>query len=157
MVSEDSMSSPSESDLDREIATAAQAKITVRALRERVSVVETGIVHFLEMTAGTPETLRIMGTRIEELARPFDAYGIIIDLTQVDGGTTSEYRRFIPEHFNGHAERSAGRLKLVAVVFDANPVLRVAVRFLIARASKVRFSVYRTLPLACDGVREAIR
>ena len=98
-----------------------------------------------------------MSARIEELARDFEAYGIIIDLTEVDGGTTGDYRRFIPEYFNEHSAKSNGRLKLVAVVFDANPVLRVAVRFLVARASNVPFSVYRTLALACDGVRAAIR
>src|SRR5690606_9429782 len=99
--------------------------------------VEPGIIHFREITSGTPETLRIMGARIEELATDFDAYGIIIDLTEVDGGTTGDYRRFIPEYFNEHSVRSKNRLKIVAVVFDANPVLRVAVRFLVARASNV--------------------
>ena len=157
MVSDDQMTSPTEPELDREIALATGAKTTVRALRQRVSALEEGIVHFREISSGTPDTLRAMGARIEELAQPFDAYGIIIDLTEVEGSTTPEYRRFIPEYFNELHGRSGGRLKLVAVVFDANPVLRGVVRFLVSRASNVPFNVYRTRAQASDGIRAAIR
>src|SRR5262245_27372725 len=100
-------------ELDREVLSALGTRFPVRELRERVTVIEERIIVLREIDKGTPETMGIMGEAIEDLASGLGAYGIVIDLSEASGNTTPEYRRYIPEYFNGLKARSKGRLKLI--------------------------------------------
>jgi hypothetical protein len=143
-------------DLDRVLESAGGERFTVRQLRERVSVLEPGVVLMEEINRGTPETLLVITAAIEELAADMDAYGIVLDLTDSEGSTTSEYRKFIPKHFTELHTRSNGRLKLVAVAFVGSQVARVASKFLIGRMTSVPMAIERDRDNAVRAVRKAI-
>jgi hypothetical protein len=145
---------PSESE--PAVPDAAGHVYPVSELRSRVSVLEPRIVLMREIDMGTPETLQAMSARIEEIAESYDAYGIVLDLTDVTGATTAEYRRYIPKHFLDMHTRSRGRLKLVAVAFFGNPVARVATKFLVARMSAVPFTIEKNRAMAVEAVRKAL-
>lgn len=130
--------------------------ITVRALHERVVVLEPGIFRFSELKKPTQATLEVMARRVEALAAGLDAYGVIIDLSDSEGSTTSEYRRYIPRYFAEWAVRARGALRQVALPIDANPVVRVAAKFIVSRIADAPFVVYRSPHEAIAGVRAAI-
>jgi len=142
-------------ELDREIVGANGRKFTLEALRQRVSVLEPRILLMREVDAGTPATLDAMGETIIELTASLDDYGLVVDLSEAQGTLTADYRRYIPEFFERLRARSA-RLRHIAVVFEANPVVRIATKFLVARMTEIPFSVHKTRSLAQDAVRAAI-
>lgn len=144
-------------DLDREVPLADGSRTTVRSLHDRVAMLEPGIFRFYEVKKPTPETLQTMTAKIEELASDLDAYGVIIDLSDSEGSTSSDYRRYIPRHFEEMASRSGGALRQIAVALDTNPVVRVAAKFIIGRVASAPFEVYRTPDEAIAGVRRALQ
>jgi hypothetical protein len=106
-----------------------------------------------EVENPTRATLSTMGARVEELAAGLDAYCIVIDLADNPGSTTRDYRSFIPTYFGDLTARSAGALKHIAVVFQGNPVLRVASNFIVARISDAPFHLYKTRDEALIAIR----
>jgi len=138
------------------VLDAAGTRFTAEELRGRVTLVEPRIVVMREMTKPTTATLKVMTQRVEELLQGLEAFGMIIDLSDNQGYTTSEYRRFIPAYFADFTARSKGALKMIAVVFVGNPVLRVAANFIVARVSEAPFSLYKTHEDALAAVRAAI-
>lgn len=143
--------------LDRVILDALGATLTVRELRDRVTMLEPNIVLMREIDKGTPETLAVLVAAIEEIAAGLDAFGVVLDLSDAAGMTTPEYRRCIPGLFEGMNARTEGRLKLISVVFKGSPILRVATRFLIGRMTRVPFGLEKNRELSLEAVRLALR
>lgn len=138
------------------LTTASGAKITVAELHARVSMPEPGVIVLREIDMGTPATLAAMGARIEELAAGLEAFGLVVDLSDSTGGTSTEYRRFLPEYFQGLSKRADGRMKHIAVAFLGNPLARVVTRFVIGRILGVPASIHKNAPLAIAAVRGSI-
>ncbi len=144
-------------DLDRQVLDSTGAPCSVASLRERISEVEPGVFVMRELNSGSPETLPVMTQEIERLAAGHDVFGIAIDLSEAEGSTTSEYRKFIPKHFAEIFARAGGRLKIVSVAFTGSPVARVASQFLIGRMTHVPFKLEKNAEDAIAAVRNAIQ
>jgi hypothetical protein len=145
-------------EANRQVTNAAGVRFTVRELHERVSVLEPGIVLMREIDRGSPETLAVIIDAIEAAAKDFQVYCLVLDLGDAAGSPlTGEYRSSIPRQFEGLHQRSRGRLKQIAVAFDANPVVRIISKFLIARMTNVPFVVYKSRATALEGARQALR
>jgi hypothetical protein len=129
---------------------------TVRELRARVSLLEPRIIAMRELNSGAPATLDTMGEVIRELSEELNEYCIVVDLTEARGSITSEYRRYIPEFFDKLYARPQ-RLRHIGLVFHANPVVRVVTKFMVARITKIPFSIYKSTPLALEGLRAELR
>jgi hypothetical protein len=140
------------SELDREVVGADGTKFTRAALRERVSVLEPRVLLMREVDAGTRATLDAMGEAIVELTENLGSYGLVVDLSEARGTLTADYRRYIPQFFEQLRTRSA-ELRHIGLVFEANPVVRIATKFLVARMTAIPFSVHKTRALALDAVR----
>jgi hypothetical protein len=143
-------------DLDREVLTARAKVWTVRGLRDRVSLFEPRILQLREIDMGTRETLDMMGGRLEELAQGMTSFGILIDLGEATGGTTADYRKYVPQFFDAMVVKTGGALKHVGVVFYGNPLTRVVTKFFIGRIAKVPMTVHKNRELALDAIRAAI-
>ncbi len=139
------------------IIDGAGNRFTREEMNARVTVLEDGIIVMREMTKPSPATLEAMGARIEALAAGRNAYGILVDLSDNQGSTSTDYRRFIPQYFSELTARSHGAVKLVAVVFRGNPVLRVAANFIVARITDTPFALFKTHDEAVDAIRKALR
>lgn len=150
------LSEPPGVDLDRKVALSDGSHTTVGALRARVVILEPGIYKFSELEKPTPASLQAMTAKIEELASGLAAFGIMIDLSESQGSTTAEYRKYIPRHFAEWAKRSGGALRQVALPMASNAVVRVAAKFIVSRIADAPFVVYRSPEEALRGLREAI-
>ena len=140
------------SELDREIVGADGKKFTVNELRERVSVLEPRILLMREVDAGTRATLDAMGEAVVDLTASLDVYGLVVDLSDARGTLTADYRRYIPEFFEQLRNRPV-ELRHIGLVFEANPVVRIATKFLVARMTAIPFSVHKSRALALEAVR----
>jgi hypothetical protein len=153
---EQPLSEPPGLDLDETVALSDGTQTTVRALRQRVVVLEPGIFELSEVEKPTLETLRVMSAKIEELSAGLEAFGILVDLSHSQGSTTGEYRRFIPSHFDDWTKRTKGALRQIAVPLETNAVVRVVAKFIVARIATAPFVISRSRDEALRGLREAI-
>ncbi|MCA9619340.1 MAG: hypothetical protein KC731_09960 [Myxococcales bacterium] len=69
-------------DRSTQIFRTPKRDFTYAELRERVRVVEPGIVYFLELPGGRVENFQATLEIVEELAAPFDRYVVILDLAE---------------------------------------------------------------------------
>jgi hypothetical protein len=144
-------------DLDREVLNATGTPMTVRYLRERVTLAEPNILLLCEVPDGTAETLGAIGTKIDELIKGLDRFGVVVDLADATGSSTAEYRKYVPDFFMKLNAKTGGALKEVGVIFYGNPLLRVVTKFFMGRLSGVTMTVHKNRQLALDAVRAAVR
>jgi hypothetical protein len=145
-------------DPDRVLTTANGGRVTVAELRARARVLEPRVVIWQDLPRATPQTLAVIGGRVEELCSEFDRFGILVDLSDVrDGATTTEYRKAIPAFFNGLGARSGNRLRHVAVAFEGNLVARAVANFVVTRMVQVPISVHKNVELALAALHQALR
>lgn len=93
---------------------------------------------------------------VEAAAKDFDAYCLVLDLTDAKGSITPEYRKFIPKHFE-ELYRDSGKLKQVGVAFAGNPIVRVISKFLIGRISNVPYSMYKSVDATVEAMRPHVK
>lgn len=142
----------SPTDLQRDLVLSDGKVITVQALIERVSILEPGMVLMREVDRATPDSLRVMTHEIERVAEDFDAWVLVLDLSDAKGSITAEYRKFIPKHFEELYNRS-GKLRQVGVALAGNPIVRVISKFLIGRITNVPYSMYKNIDVAVESMR----
>lgn len=144
-------------NLDDEVVMEGGGSITVRALCERVAMVEPGIVVMREIDRPSPATLMCLFSEVERLAADCEKFGVVVDLPKAAGSVhTAEYRRFIPKRFSELHASHPHRLKLVAVASTASLASRVATKFLIGRMTNVPLTLEKSRERAIEAVRKAL-
>jgi hypothetical protein len=129
---------------------------TIAQLHDRVSMLDNRVILLREIVRGTPETMTVMGERILELGRRLDCFGLVIDLLDTDGSTTSEYRRFLPGCINGLHVDSKGKLLHIGVAFQGNLVTRTVTNFVVGRLVDAPISVHKSRADALGAVHRAL-
>ena len=132
--------------MSNEVTLANGATTTREALRERVAVVEPGIVKFDEHPFGTVETLEVLGKVADELGADFDAYVLVLDLTNVRQDPSAEYRAGIVQWMR------ALECVHAAYVAPDSIIARVALRFMMGRSGS-SVSVHKTVHEALKKAR----
>ena len=145
-----------EFDLDEMVTLTDGSTVTVGELHARVSMLEPQIVLMREIEHCSVASLKCMGDAIEQAAAGVEAFGLILDLAETSGSSTSEYRSFIPKHFGALHARSKGRLKLVAVVSTSSLAARIATKFVVGRMAQIPFTVEATRDNAVAEIHKAL-
>lgn len=120
------------------------------ALRERVSLVEDGILLFRGVPVPTLFQLDLSFDRIEELAEGIPTFALIIDLTE-GRRPSAEVRAHLRDRFS--------RLKGLAhtsLFVGPSYVLTVAARFVLRGAGHSSFTIHRRYEDALEAARHAL-
>jgi hypothetical protein len=134
-------------DVDRSperLVATSSGTITVAELEARVSLLEPALVSMREVADGTAETYEVMIARALELARPFGAFAMVVDLTEVTKRPRGRYLQMILHSIEDPVH--------IAVVQPGNLFLRGVLRFILARMSN-RTSVHATRDAATAVAR----
>jgi hypothetical protein len=131
---------------ERRVPTAG-GSLTVAELHRRCSVVEPGIVLMREIPGGTAQALRVMSERVRELGRPFGAFAVVVDLTEVDMRPKGDYLVAIRESVVEPAH--------TALTQPGSAFMRGVLRFVMGFLSN-KASVHATIDEAVARARAAL-
>ena len=123
----------------------------VEALRQRVSLYQGDIVVYREIETANAFSFGICYERIEELVAEHGSRLLIVDV-RAGGRPDAALRRLIQER----VEQLQDRVLKIGVVVSANPLVKVAARFL-AAVVPVEFKAYGSIEEAAEAMRNAIR
>jgi hypothetical protein len=122
--------------------------ISWQELRDRVKVVEPGIVKFLEPAAGSAAALAVIGELLQLEGKKFGNYVMVGDLTEANL-PSAEYREVIVEWMK------AQPCVHTCYVQPAGIVPRVALRFMMGRAG-VAATVHKNMDEALTKARSFV-
>ena len=120
--------------------------ITVEEVRARVSVVEPGVVKFLEPPTGSAEVLELLGHFLQQDGKKFGRYVMVGDLTEANH-PSAEYRETIVKWMRRQP------CVHTCYVQPAGIVPRVALRFMMGRAG-VSHTVHPDMEEALEVARQ---
>jgi len=118
----------------------------LKTLRERVEILEEGILLFREVPVPSPFTIEYLISWADQLAAEWDSYTIVIDLTEASRPSAEErdsIRRVIG---------SLSRMNHLAIMTGGNILLNVAVRFIMSGIEGTKVTVHGTME---EALREA--
>jgi hypothetical protein len=124
-------------------------RYTVAELRERVRMVEPGIIVLCQIPVGAREPLVVMTGRVRELAPTAAPWALIIDLVESKGALPGPYRRFVTQHLPTLGAAYMG------MALYSNPVVRGVSRF-VARRIGLNVTVHRDIESAVTAMRAAL-
>ncbi len=130
-----------------ELVPTTAGHMTVRELYDRVEVLEPGIIMIREVQNGTGGTFGTMLERCLELAKPFERFAIVVDLTEVSVRPKALYLDEIRRAMEAGVH--------LAVTRPDNAFLRVVAGFVLARFS-AKTSSHDTREQAVAACREAL-
>ncbi|MEM6927009.1 MAG: hypothetical protein AAF602_08785 [Myxococcota bacterium] len=128
------------------MAGSATPELTDDDLRQRVSVLEEGIVVWDEVSHPTERAAEVMGDELARLVAPIGDYGLLIDLTGA-GRPTASVRAMLRAHFGrvpaAHAAAFTGQ----------NMLLNAMAYFVLGGVGHASYSVHRGRSEALDAIR----
>jgi hypothetical protein len=117
-----------------------------------VEVLEPGVVFYREVRRMTPQTVRAMQSRIEEVTRGEAPFAFVLDVSDTerpDAAARQELFRVGP--------RLVSRLVYLAAVVRGNVVTQAMVQVFALTTGLPSFSVHETLEEAIDAARRSLR
>ena len=119
-----------------------------QAIADRVTIIEEGIVRLQQVPVTSPFTVDILFDRLAELTADWDRFSLLLDL-HATHRPSAETRARIRTRFTS----LESKIVQTAVFFEANILMRLAVRFLLATAA-FKVSLHKTEQEALNALRD---
>jgi hypothetical protein len=140
-------------DRSRRVAT-TRGTISVADLEARCSVVEPGVVLVREIPNNTAEAFEVLMECARELARPFERWAMIVDLTETTERPKGRYLEIIRSEIRRTG--SVGTPFHTGAIRPSGAFLRTVTRFVIERMSP-HVTIHGSRPSALAACRDALR